>query len=154
MCLGSNVHLPVATPRALLESNGDLTVAPVNPEKAPRPTYPRTTTSKPLHMDSGSEATQRRRITKKKSEPCGFRSQQSKQNDSIRVGLKKPGGGAFGPEPGLGGPPCRLGSRPLLSAHDAHKQCGEHPTCWPTLPRTPLAMLLRLTFTEFLHSLG
>lgn len=52
-------HLPPSTPGARLEANGTRVVAPGNPGKAPRPTCPQTTTSKPLRVDSGSEATRR-----------------------------------------------------------------------------------------------
>ena len=94
-------HLLLSTPGAPLQSN---------PEKAPHPAYPKRTTSKLLHMDPSSEATQRWRIIKAKSEPYGLRSRQNKQNYSIRVGEKETGVWVSGSEPGFGGPQHGLGS--------------------------------------------
>lgn len=63
-------------------------LVPKNLGQARLPTYPRTTTSKPPGLVSGSEGTRRGWITEKKSEPYECHIQQNKQNHSIRAGSR------------------------------------------------------------------
>lgn len=63
-------------------------LVPKNLGQTRLPTYPRTTTSKPPGLVSGSEGTRRGRITEKKSEPYECHIQQNKQNHSIRAGSR------------------------------------------------------------------
>lgn len=152
----NHASLPhLSTPGALLEFNGNHVAVPLNPRKTQLPTCPRTTTSKLLCMVSGSEATQRWWITKKKSEPYGFHIQQNKQNYSIGVGSRNQGAVCLAQSPGLVAP--SVGWAPSLSSHPQLLQTVPAvPACWPSLLRSLPAMLLQLTFQcfiEFLYSL-